>query len=130
MKIAIYFAILLMPALVSAQTIPGADPQKMQEMMQKAQEMKACMQNVDQTKMKAFQQRVKQTGEEVKALCSAGKRDEALNKAMSFSKEIASDTTMQEMKKCGEIMKGFMPDFSEITQAYQDDGAKGHVCDQ
>jgi len=27
-------------------------------------------------------------------------------------------------------MQGFMPDFSEITQAYQDDGSKGHICDQ
>jgi hypothetical protein len=130
MKNTIYAAILLMPILVSAQNIPGVDPQKMQAMMQKAQEMQACMQKVDQTEMKAFQQRVKQTGEEVKALCSAGKRAEALSKAMSFSKEIASSTTMQEMKKCGEIMKGFMPDFSEITRAYQDDGSKGHICDQ
>lgn len=130
MKNTIYFVILLMPILVSAQNIPGGDPQKMQAMMQKAQEMQACMQNVDQTEMKAFQQRVKQIGEEVKGLCTAGKRAEALNKAMSFSKEIASDTTMQEMKKCGEIMQGFMPDFSEITQAYQDDGSKGHICDQ
>lgn len=130
MKNTIYFAILLMPILVSAQNFPGGDPQKMQAMMLKAQEMQACMQNVDQTEMKAFQQRVKQIGEEVKGLCTAGKRAEALNKAMSFSKEIASDTTMQEMKKCGEIMQGFMPDFSEITQAYQDDGSKGHICDQ
>lgn len=130
MKNTIYFVILLMPILVSAQNIPGGDPQKMQAMMQKAQEMQACMQNVDQTEMKAFQQRVKQIGEEVKGLCTAGKRAEALNKAMSFSKEIASDTTMQKMKKCGEIMQGFMPDFSEITQAYQDDGSKGHICDQ
>ena len=130
MKNTIYFAILLMPILVSAQNIPGVDPQKMQAMMQKAQEMQACMQNVDQTEMKAFQQRLKQTGDEVKGLCTAGKRAKARSKAISFSKEIASSTTMQEMKKCSEIMKGFMPDFSEITQAYQDDGSKGHVCDQ
>lgn len=125
-----YVSILLMPIVVSAQNFPGGNPQEMQALMQKAQEVQVCMQKVDQDKMQVLQQRVKQIGEDVKTLCSAGKRDEAHSKAMSFSKEVLSNPIMQEMKKCSEIMEGFMPDFSEIIQSSQDDGSGQHVCDK
>jgi len=121
--------ILLMPVMVSAQNFPGADPQTMQDMMKKAQEMQVCMQNVDQAKMQAFQQRAKNMADAVTALCSAGKRDEALSKAMLFSKEVASDKAMQQIKRCAEIMKGVMPDFIEMSKSYKGDGSNQHVCD-
>lgn len=129
MKNVMIYLVVLMPLLASAQNFSGADAQNMQAMMQKAKEMQLCMQKVDQVKMQAFQQRAKQLGEELKALCSAGKRTEALNKAMSYSNEMASDSAMQEVKRCAEIMQGFMPDISNVISDYQKDRSKKHFCD-
>jgi len=129
MKNTIALIMLLIPLMVSAQGFPGGDPQQMQVMMQKAKEMQACMQHVDQVKMQAFQQRAQRMGEEVKALCAAGKRDEALNTAISYSQEIAADSAMKEVKRCAEIMKGVMPDLSADISDYKDDGSEQHICD-
>lgn len=130
MKKLLCAVILFTPLLANAQSFPGADPQKMQAMMKKAQEMQTCIKNVDQAKIQAFQQRAQQTGTEIKALCSAGKRAEALSKAMAFSKEIASDKSMQQIKRCSEIMKGFMPDSADIAQTYNKDSTAGDICGQ
>ncbi|NOQ76809.1 MAG: hypothetical protein GQ475_03250 [Methylococcaceae bacterium] len=129
MKKVISIIILLMPVLVSAQDFSAMNPQKMQAMMQKAQQMQVCMQNIDQVKMHEFQQRAKQMSEDVQALCSAGSRAEAMNRAMAFSDEIASNTAMQQVKKCGEIMQGVVPDLLGMAEAYQDDGSSQHICD-
>ena len=129
MKKVVCFVTLLMPVLASGGNFPGGNQQDMQIMMQKAQEMQACMQNIDQVKMQAFQQRAQQLGAEIKALCAAGKRSEAVAKAMVFSREMVADSSIQEMKKCGEMMKGFMPDLTNIAETYVDDGSKGHLCD-
>jgi len=129
MKKVISFIILLMPVLVSAQDFSAMDPQKMQVMMQKAQQMQVCMQNIDQVKMHEFQQRAKQMGEDVEALCSAGKRVQAMSRAMTFSAEISSNAAMQQVKKCGEIMQGVVPDLLGMAEAYQDDGSSQHICD-
>ena len=121
---------LLMPLLLSAQNFPVANPQQMQLMMQKAKEMQACMQHVDQVKMQAFQQRAMRMSEEVKALCAAGQRAEALSTAISFSKETAADSAMKEVKRCSEIMQDGMPDFSAAISDYQEGSSDQHICDQ
>lgn len=130
MRNLIRFIILLMPALVSAQGFPGVDPQKMQEMMEKAKEMQQCMGKVDQVKIQAFKQRGKQMSAKIKALCAAGKREEAVTEALSYSKELASDSTMSDVKKCGKIMEEFMPDLSTVEQTYEQDSSTGHICDK
>lgn len=129
MKNSIAFLMLLIPLIVSAQGFSRGNPQQMQAMMQKAKEMQACMQNVDQVKMQTFQQQAMRMGKEVKALCAAGQRSEALNKAISFSREVAADSTMREIKRCSEIMKGVMPDLSTDISDYKDDSSAQHICD-
>ena len=130
MRNLIRFIILLMPVLVSAQGFPGVDPQKMQAMMEKAKEMQECRGKVDQVKVQAFKQRGKQMSAKIKALCAAGKREEAVTEALSYSKELASDSTMSDVKKCGKIMEEFMPDLSTVEQTYEQDSSAGHICDK
>lgn len=130
MKRLMCFMMLLTPMFANAGNFPGGSPQDMQAMMQKAQQMQACMQKIDRVKMQAFQQRAQQLGTDIKALCAAGKRSEAVTKAMVFSREMAEDSSMQEMKKCGEMMKGFMPDLTNIAETYVNDDSKGHLCDE
>ncbi len=130
MRNLIRFIILLMPALVLAQGFSGVDPQKMQAMMEKAKEMQQCMGKVDQVKIQAFKQRGKQMSAKIKALCAAGKREEAVTEALSYSKELASDSTMSDVKKCGKIMEGFMPDLSSVEPTNEQDSSTGRICDK
>ena len=120
---------LFMPLIVFAQDFPGFDSKQMQGMMQRAQEMQSCMKNIDQTEMKALEQKGKQMQAEVKKLCMAGKRDQALDKAVAYSKEMAKSSAIQEMKKCGEKMQEMMPELSQFSKDYSSDNSEGHICD-
>ena len=129
-----YFTVLVMlliPVMAFAQSPAdfGFDQQQMQAMMQKGLEMQACMENIDQTEMQALEQKGRQMEAEVKALCAAGQRDEALSKAMAFGKKVMSNAGMQQMKKCGEMMQGMMPNMSQFSRDYENDDSQGHICD-
>jgi hypothetical protein len=130
MKQAVVFYMLLMPISVFAQDMGGMNEGQMQQMMQRMQGMQTCMQNIDQAEMQAIEQRGKQMKAEVQALCAAGKRDEAMETAMAFGKEVASNKAMQEMRKCGEGMKNMLP---KIAMDAQNDGgekSRRHICDE
>ena len=114
-----------MPLIVFAQDYPGLSSQQMQRMIQKAQEMRACMQNIDQTEMKALERQGQQMQAEVKKLCVAGKRDQALDKAIAFSQKVVKSSAMQEMKKCGDMM----PELSQFAKDYSHDNSDGNICD-
>ena len=129
MKNSMMIVMLFMPLIVFAQDFSGFDPQQMQDMMQKAQEMQACMQNIDQTEIKVLDRQGKQMQADVKKLCVAGKRDQALDKAIAFGKEIAKSSAMQEMKKCGEKMQKMMPGLLQFAKDYSSDSTDGHICD-
>lgn len=129
MKNSMLLIILFMPLVVFAENYPGFDSQQMQGMMKKAQEMQACMQNVDQAEMRALEQKGKQMQIEVKKLCAAGKRDQALDVAIEYSQEMAKSPAIQEMKKCGEMMQEMMPELSQFSKDYSGDNSDGHICD-
>jgi len=120
---------LLFPVVAVAQ---GMNQQDMQNMMAQMQEMAACMQTVDQNEVKALEKNSKKFETEVKGLCSDGKRDEAQQRAIEFSKEVMSSQALTTMRKCTEnmstAMKGMMPnmDPEEIAKDY----SKRHVCDE
>ncbi|MGR8935137.1 MAG: hypothetical protein ACU837_12220 [Gammaproteobacteria bacterium] len=112
---------------------PGAmmNQEQMQQMLQQLQGMQTCMQNIDQDEMRAFEQRAKQMEGEVRALCDAGKRDEATAKALAFGKEALNNKTMQEMRKCGEGMKSMLPKIAvEAQDEAEGTAGKRHICDQ
>jgi len=127
MKILASILLLLMPMVTVAQNYQGMNEEDMQKMTQQMQKMKACMQNVDQSKMKVLEQRSYQMQAKVKSLCANGKRDEAQEKAISHGMELAKDPTMQAMRKCGEMMKGTMPMMPFMDQ--DKDYSSHHVCD-
>ena len=76
------------PAVVFAQNFQNMTEQDMQRMMELAQKMQACMEQVDQAQLAQLEQRSKEFEAELKALCDAGKRDEAQKKAMAYGKEM------------------------------------------
>ncbi|MGZ5001121.1 MAG: hypothetical protein ACXV7F_12555 [Methylomonas sp.] len=128
MKKTVGFALLSLSAISNAQTYDGMDEAAMQQMMQQAEKMQTCMENIDQAEMDAFQRNAEQMQAEVDALCAAGKRDAANARAMKFGQEAASNKTMQQMKKCGEGMQGMLP---KVAAAAADDAGRQprHICD-
>lgn len=128
MKKTIGFGLLILPLIAGAQNYGGMDEAAMQRMMQQAQGMQTCMENIDQAEMEAFQQRAEQMDADVKALCAAGKRDAAASRAVSFGREAASSNVMQQMKKCGEGMKPMLPKTAATATEHSGASAR-HVCD-
>jgi predicted lipoprotein len=124
------FLLLGLPLTSFAQQPPGFSQDQMAKLMQQAQEMQSCVQNIDQAAMQAFEERAKKMGAEMKALCAAGKRDAAIEKAMEFGRETAQNPALAEVQKCGEGMRQIMPSFMpEISKNHNDAPSKQHPCD-
>ena len=121
--------ILFSPLTVNAQ---GMNQQDMQNMMGQMQEMAACMQTVDQNEVEALDKESKIFEAEMKELCNDGKRDEAQNRAIAYSRKVMSSQAFTTIRKCTEnmpaSMRGMMPnmDPEEIAKDY----SKHHVCDE
>ena len=132
MKISAIVLLLLMPMVTVAQNYQNMSEEDMQKMMQQMQKMQSCMQNIDQAKLKAIDQRSSQLLAKIDSLCASGKRDEAQQTAISYGKEMAKDPTMQAMRKCsemmsGEMMQGMMP--KTPLMDLDKDLSSRHVCD-
>jgi len=127
MKIVISTLIVLLPAIVFAQNFQNMSEQDMQKMMEQGQKMQACMQNVDQSQLEALQKRSEEIQAEIRGLCDAGKRDKAQKKAIAYGKEVMNNPAMKQMKKCGELAQGMMPQMPFMDEEV--DYSKSHVCD-
>ena len=128
-------ALLLLPALASAQNFQNMNQADMQKMMANMQKAEACMQNVDEGNLREFEQQARQMEAKVDGLCAAGKRDEAQSQAMSFYKEMTANPDIKKMRECSKLMEGVVPDLASMTgmpTASTDDGEPGkdeHICD-
>lgn len=100
---------------------------KIQQLMQQGQQVQACMANIDPKLMDEFKRKAKETDAEIKALCTAGKRDAAEARTKKFSDEIAQSKVMQETQKCTASM---MADLGVEGRAQTDDQKASHVCDR
>lgn len=117
----------LLPLNLMAQTYQGMSEADMKKMMQQAQQMQACMAQIDRAKADALKERSERISKELETLCAQGKRDAAQRKAIAYGKEMADDPTAQIMRRCGDMMKGAMPQMPYTGQARKD--GKSHVCD-
>ncbi len=126
-KIAI-FILLTASSTLFAQNPPKFDPQQMQEMMLKAQEMQSCMKNIDQSVLKDLEQKGKALRSEVKNLCTAGEKSAAQSKARAFAKQALGNPALKDLKKCAEIMKDIVPQLSKAMEMYESNNPKDHVC--
>ena len=114
----------LLPA--AGMAAPQMSDEQMQQMMQNAQQMQDCMGQIDDADMQAFEDKSEAMDKEIKALCAAGKRDEARAKAMAYGKEKTASPVMKAMKQCGDMaMKMMPPAATAMTGA----SASHHVCD-
>ena len=124
MKKFIQLFLIFLPMGVCAQQ--GMSQADMQQMMQQAKKMEACMANVDQAALTAMSKKAETMEQEVKSLCRAGKRDEAQKRAMKFGLEMAANEEMKKMLQCGEMMRGMMP---KIGMPTVEEMENRHICD-
>jgi len=130
MKVVVTVLCLLFPVVAAAQN-QGMNGVDMQLMMQKMQEMQQCMAKVDQGELQALEEKSEQFEQELKTLCANGERDKAQKKAMAYSMEMAKNPTLAELKKCGEITKGLVPQQDSMNDYDEDfDFSNRHVCDE
>lgn len=115
-----------------AQPMPDFNQGNMQAMMQQMQKMAACMEKVDQKRMKQLEKKATAFENNMKSLCSAGKRSEAQSQAMAFGKKMVDDPVVQQIQRCtknmADSMKGMMPP-NAIDEMVDDYNSK-HVCDE
>ncbi len=116
-------ALSLAPSIANAQQPPGFDPAQMQEMMKKFQDPAAmqklqqqaeaasrCMEGIDENKLRTLQSRAEAAGKEIDELCAAGKKDEALRKGLTLSRELQNDATVKKLRVCSEELGDAMKD--------------------
>lgn len=80
------------------------DPAAMQRMQREAEAAQACFSKISEAELKALEKKGKQAGEEIEALCAAGKKSQALAKALALSREMRNDPTVKQIRKCSEGM--------------------------
>jgi hypothetical protein len=124
MKKRIALVLLLLPMTAQAQNPYDMGGEEMNRMMM---QMESCMENIDEARMDALQGRSDQVNAEIRALCAQGKRDKAQQRAVAFGREMAADPTVKQMRRCGEMMQGMLPELDYMTE---EEARAGHVCDQ
>lgn len=130
MKTAFILVVLLAPAGALAQN-PGAMNQgNMQNMMQVMQQVQECMAGIDEAKLQELQVKSEKMSREIDSLCSQGQRDKAQKTAITFGREIASDPTLKQMQKCGEMAQGALPMIGNVETYDEKEYANRHVCDE
>ncbi|MCF6354438.1 MAG: hypothetical protein L3J26_04940 [Candidatus Polarisedimenticolaceae bacterium] len=130
MKTPIYLLLLLSPFALFAAEKYEIDKKEMQAMMAQMQKLQDCIQKIDHSEITAAEERARALGEEVKALCANGKRDQAQERAISFSKKLATIPALQELKRCGELSTGMAPMMPLLDQYKVDYFAQYDVCQQ
>ena len=124
--------LLLASTAVLAQSFQDMSADDMQKMMQEAQKTQACMANVDQYQLKELEEKGRKLEAEIKALCAAGKRDEALSTAIREGQKLSNDPAVMEMRKCSELMpdiSSMMPKIPYADAGDEKDKSGKHICD-
>ena len=127
LKTALAPVLFILPVF-TVQAGQGMNEEQMQQMMEQAQKMQECMSGIDQSAMETHAARAEKTSKEMKALCTAGKRDEAQAIAIDYARELRSSEDMQTMKKCSELASGMMQHMHMMYEMDKD-YEKNHVCD-
>ena len=130
MKSAVIILALLLPVSALAQNPKSMSQGNMQNMMQVMQKMQECMASIDQAKLQEIQVQSEKLSKDIKSLCSKGQRDKAQKMAISYGRKMASDPTLKQMQKCGEMAQGAMPMMGEVKTYDEKEYANKHVCDE
>ncbi len=121
----------LAPPIVLAQESSPTTGEQTKAMEEFAQKMQECMAKVD---MQALEARSRAVESEIAALCSAGKRDAAQQRANAYVMEMAKSDAMKGMRECGELSAPMLQSLPAADGSGDAGDAAGdikelHVCD-
>lgn len=120
------FAVLLLPCLARAGS--GMDDEQMRQMMKNAQKMQECMADIDPAVFSRIEAKSKEMQAKVKALCDAGKRNQASQASITYGRELSASSEMKALRKCGVLAQGMLQDIPGVKQQLETAGEQ-HVCD-
>ncbi len=106
---------------------PNISQEQMQQLMQQAQQVQACMANIDQQALMALSQKAQAMESEIKSLCQANKRSEAQGTGIKFGLSISQDENIKLARECGEMAQGMLPKMDLPTS--EKDFETRHICD-
>jgi hypothetical protein len=116
--------ITMVPMMVWGQT--PLSENDMQRVMEQAQAMQACFAKIDQTALADLRSKGEAMAAEVKALCTAGRRDDAQHLALTHARTMIDSSAIKALGECGEMAKQMMPAIPGLQDAQ---GKAQHVCD-
>ncbi len=117
----------VVPAFVAAQSNSGMS-EDMMKMMEQGQKAQACMQDIDTSEFDRLEQEGNKMEAEIKALCDSGKRDQAQDQAIAYSKEMMAMPAMQKMRECSELMRGMLPKMP--FDNFEEEFKNKNICDE
>jgi len=119
--------LIFVPAFVMAQSNSGMS-EDMMKMMEQAQKAQACMQDIDTSEFDKLEQEGNKMEAEIKALCVSGKRDQAQDQAIAYSREMMAMPAMQKMRECSELMRGMLPKMP--FDNFEEEFKNKNICDE
>jgi hypothetical protein len=119
---------LLAAVPVIAQDWGSLDQDKINQMMQQGQAVQACMAEIDQSELERVQAEGEAMLNEIRSMCSAGKRGEAQSQAIVYGKEMVDEPVVKELQACVGLAGMSIP-AATWSQLEDTDKAPAHVCD-
>jgi len=109
----------------------GFSPFATAQMPAGMQEAVECMESLDQAELEALGKRGESLSNEIKALCKKGDESGARDLAMDYMHDMEDNETIEQLKKCSEMMQKVMPGMQvpEIPTAENYEEASGSICD-
>ncbi len=119
--------LVFVPAFAMAQSNSGMS-EDMMKMMEQAQKAQACMQDIDTSELERLEKEGNKMEAEIKALCDSGKRDQAQDQAIAYSKEMMAMPAMKKMRECSELMRGMLPEMP--FDNFEEEFENKNICDE
>ena len=117
----------LIAAMLLAMTPLLTVAQGAQDMLQNLQKMQTCLENIDQTEVRALEQRSIALQANIRSWCAGGQRDKAQQQAMAFGNEVAKSKTVKQVAECTKMVKGMIPEMPLLE--FERDLSAAHICD-
>lgn len=106
------------------------NPEHFQRLMQQANEMQACLSQLDPATMDRLRVRGEEMVADIRALCVAGDRDMAASRALQYAQEMAASPDLRAVEACGSMASQMMADLPFATPDAAEGEGPTHVCDQ
>lgn len=100
---------LLLTAVSGAASAQVLDSGQLQNLLNQAEDIEACMSRLDESATQALRVRSERVTAEIQTLCKAGKREQAQALALSFGREMADSPAMANLQECSGPLGALLP---------------------